>query len=138
MGEDLLLNFNYPLQSPQQIQLEAKIKKSLRDMSLNSPESREIERYSDRYVSSISHSLVIQFVDTELIGPELQKIHGIDSGNHVDVILNDVEEEESSNRSADEDGRDGSLGGGDDYDDNYYEDDELVDESKNYGNDEVF
>lgn len=137
MGDDSLLNLNYPLQSTQLIRTEAKVKQSLRNMSLNAPEPREIERYSDRYAASIPHSLVLQSIDVELIGPELQKIHGLDSGGDVDVILDDVGEEESLSRVADEDG-DGSLDGGDDYNENYYDDDELVEESKNYGNEETF
>lgn len=132
MDQDRLLDFNYPLRSPRQIKLEARIKQSLRDMSLNAPELREVERYSDRYAST----LVAQDVDVELVGPELQKIHGIDSNSNANVILNDVGEEESSGASTDEED-DGSLGGGDDYCDNYYDDEELAEESKNYEKDEV-
>lgn len=126
MDKEDLLDFNYPLQSAALINLENKIKQSLRDNALNMNEEVDIEKYSDRYVTNTSYKSVVQAFEIELLGPELQGMFGFESRNTVPVIPNEIDEEGNNSSEHNEEDEAESLGGGDDYENNYYDDEELV------------
>jgi hypothetical protein len=129
MDEQDLLNFNYPLLENNQIQSEITIKQQIRDSSLNKSVSSDIERYSDKYLGTVSYSEVMKTTNRELMSLEMQKFYGSYYQNHSNVILNDVDEEEHTNYSyLDEAEEDQSLGGEDDYENNYYDEDERGDD----------
>lgn len=123
--EDDLLNFNYPLIDNELIELETKVKQTLRDISYNIPIDRDIPRYSDKYISYISYSDIVNTLNIELAGPEL--LRNWNTEYNIEVI--NVEVDENSEEHVVEEGsaEDDSLQGGDDYAGNYY-DDEIVDE----------
>lgn len=133
--ETELLNFNYPLESAQQIKLEVHIKQQLRDNALNIPEEKDIERYSDRYAFGISHEDVPKFLNLELLSPELQRMYGFASINEAIAMPDEINEDEHASVFSAEVNDDESLAGGDDY--NFYEGEDFVDEQNNGGNEEV-
>lgn len=132
MNEDDLLNFNYPIQASPQIQAEREIKERLRSKSLNLGEMREIERYSDKYMSATSKQEIERGINVEILSPELQRSYGMYSGVEAETVVDDIDENEDEKEQVEEQsGENESLEGGDDYMDNYYEEDEFVDERGN-------
>ncbi|ELA42821.1 uncharacterized protein VICG_00136 [Vittaforma corneae ATCC 50505] len=136
MTEDDLLNFNYPIQPQAQIQMENKIKQELRSLSLNTFVPREIERYTDKYLSAISRQDIQKTINIEIMSPELQRSRETCPGIDTNVIFNDMGDEDNNNDGVCNDSSEhGSLETGNDYEHNYYEEDELADE--NNKNEEV-
>lgn len=135
MDNDDLLNFNYPIQKQSVIDMEAKIKEHMRNLSYNFPEQREIERYSDKYIESINLENIMKTVNIELSGPELIRMHapnntGTNNTGLVDVIHAEVDDESiEHNENIEEE----SLGGGDDYNEYFNDEDELVNENNTRG-----
>lgn len=125
MDEEDLLNFNYPLLPQKYIELETKIKQTLRNISYNIQEPREIERYSDKYAASISHEEILRTINIELMGPELLQLYGANYSKDVDVINADVNENSSERKEENADND--SLAGGDDYSEYMQDEDELID-----------
>jgi hypothetical protein len=137
MTEDELLNFNYPIQSKELIELENKVKEELRTNSLNVFFPKEVERYTDKYVSTVSRQDVLKTINVEIMSPELQKSYGISHFINANIILNEEDDENNANDNIKEESADhNSLEGGDDYEQNYYDEEDLVDE--NNKNEEVF
>lgn len=137
MDEQNLLNFNYPLLNSNQIQAEKDIKQQIRDSSLNKHLINEIERYSDKYLGTVSYSEIMKNTNRELMSLEMQKFYGSYYQNQSNIILNDIDEEENVNFShADELEEDLSLEGGDDYEHNYYDEDDKGDDNNDM--EEVF
>lgn len=128
-----VLDFNYPLLSAEEISFEKKAKQALRDASYNFVEPREIERYSDKYISSISHDAVMSTVSLELLSPELLKMYGSDYVKAVDEIQADLNENSNEQCAVEE--SDGSLGGGDDYSGYYNDEDDIVADKEETGGD---
>lgn len=127
MDEEKIWNFNYPLLPQKSIASETKIKQSLRNLSYNLKAEREVERYSDKYISSICYEDIMSTVNIELMGPELVKMYGAEFSKDVDVIQ--AEMDDSSSTKAEDGVEDHSLEGGHDYSDYFNDEDELVDEN---------
>lgn len=138
MIEDELLNFNYPIQPQEQIELENQIKREIREFSLNISFKNEIERYSDKYILTATKNEIQKTINIEIMSSELKKMRGLHSiadGNN--IIVNDLDEDDNLNENINEESSErNSLDGGDDYEQNYYEDDDLVEENNN-NNEEI-
>lgn len=136
MDGEKMWEFNHPLLPQKYVALESRIKQALRDMSYNQEDEREIERYSDRYISSIRHEDIMATVNTELMGPELVRMYGAEFDKDVDIIQAEIDD--SSSNKTDEGVGDHSLEGGDDYSGYFNDEDELVDENNNDGHEALY
>lgn len=138
MNDEDILNFNYPLQPQELIDLEKEIKQDLRNISYNSKIPREIDRFSDKYIEVISEKELLDSIYVELLSPELMEMFGVKTNKKLDVVdVADGSSTEDPLGKIDEKDEKESLAGGDDYSDYFNEDEELVHEEQK-GNKEDF
>ena len=98
MDGDDLLDLSHPPRPQTDIDLEARIKQSLRSMALNARVPREIERYSDKYIECMPYDQIMKTVNIELMSPELIRMFGAELSRDVDVIHPDSDDGSSEKR----------------------------------------
>ncbi|KAM0681676.1 hypothetical protein GINT2_000190 [Glugoides intestinalis] len=138
MDENELLNFNYPLESQNYIQVETKLKQALRRNNFNFTETKDIKRYSDRHTSPISRMELLKTINVELLNSELQKYYGIKTNTEGNIIVRDDDDDDEyvNNNCSDQSTENFSIEGTNDYEQNYYDEDEYIDDNDH--NEEVF
>lgn len=133
-----IINLNYPLLSNNRIQMENRIKQQMRNMSLNFPEERDFERYTDKFIQSISYEAIRQSLNIELLSPELLR-KGIYNRNDFEIYVGEEFDDENGKDFSENNNEMQSDQDNNDYIDNYFDEDDFVNEKEsNNRNDEVF
>lgn len=139
MNKEEILNFNYPMQSMELIEIEKEIKQELRNDSFNSELSKEIERFSDKYTETLAEDAIVKKINIELLSPELIEMFGIKMEKNLDVVqVEEASSEKINGEDAESKDDKESLDGGDDYSDYFNDEEELVNEDNKIDNKEDY